>query len=64
MSKPKRAPHQFLPDLGLPPDEKGRHVCSACHLIGTPDDAHHQLPVVPAQATQRGWYDPDDEGAA
>lgn len=51
--KPTGRPHPFVADPELPPDQGGRQVCATCHLVGLPDDAHHQLPNVPEQAEHR-----------
>ena len=51
--KPTVRTHMFIPDPDLPADLNGRGVCLSCHLVGQPDDAHHQLPDVPAQAEHR-----------
>lgn len=51
--KPTGRPHPFVADLELPPDQSGRQICAACHLVGQADDAHHQLPTVPEQAEHR-----------
>ena len=57
---PKRpSPHPFVADPDLPPDLHGRQVCATCHLVGTPDDAHHAMPEVPEQAEHRQRYGDD-----
>lgn len=51
--KPRSGPHPFQPDPDLPADHQGRKVCAACHLVGQPGDAHHDVPDVPEQAEHR-----------
>jgi hypothetical protein len=41
--------HPFVPDPDLPPDHNGRRVCAACHLLGRPGDAHHNVPDAPPE---------------
>lgn len=48
------SPHPFVADPELPADMNGRRVCR-CGLLGTPGDAHHDMPDVPEQAESRRW---------
>lgn len=50
--KPTGSQHLFTPDATLPPDQNGRQVCSTCHLVGRPGDAHHTLPVMSERDAQ------------
>lgn len=48
MSRAKKAtrpPHPFSADPDTPGDPvSGQGVCSRCHLVGRPGDAHHDMP--------------------
>jgi hypothetical protein len=62
-AKSKIPPHPFQRDPDLPPDQNGRYVCRApgCHLVGEPDDIHHTMPDVPAQAEHHGRYEHEED---
>lgn len=51
--KPPRLCGPFQPDPDVSPDQNGRHVCRACHLVGQAGDTHHPLPDVAEQAEHR-----------
>lgn len=53
------APHPFTADPDLPPDQNGRHICAACHLVGEPNDPRHTMPDVPAHAEHLRRYGDD-----
>lgn len=56
-AKSKVAPHVFVEDPDLPPDQNGRHACR-CGLVGEPGDAHHTMPDAPEQAEHLRRYEP------
>ncbi len=59
--KPTGSPHVFVEDRSVPADQQGRHACATCHCMGKPDDAHHTLPDVPAQAEHLRRYEGGSE---
>ena len=52
--KVTRPPHPFSADPDTPGDPvSGQGVCSRCHLVGKPGDAHHDMPEPVPDAASR-----------